>query len=144
MKKIENVDYPSPIQNYKVLVSCFTYNQSKYIEDALNGFVMQQTTFPFVRLVMDDASTDGEQDIIKVWMERECDMSKAVTIEYLTTYPYPKKTSMLQDVLAHRKTEVDYISGDVVRLAHKWNYPCPVNLTMYYLIKSKEQAYLIE
>ena len=68
----------------------------------------------------------------------------AETIEYLTTYPYPKKTSMLQDVLAHRKTEVDYISGDVVRLAHKWNCPCPVNLTMYYLIKSKEQAYLAE
>lgn len=66
------------------------------------------------------------------------------TIKYLTTYPYPKKTSMLQDVLAHRKTEVDYISGDVVKLAHKWNCPCPVNLTMYYLIKSKEQAYLTE
>lgn len=68
----------------------------------------------------------------------------AETIEYLTTYPFPKKTSMLQDILAHRKTEVDYISGDVVRLAHKWNCPCPVNLTMYYLIKSKEHAYLIE
>ena len=24
--------------DYKVLVRCFTYNQSKYIEDALNGF----------------------------------------------------------------------------------------------------------
>lgn len=68
----------------------------------------------------------------------------AETIEYLTTYPFPKKTSMLQDVLAHRKTEVDYISGDVVKLAHKWNCPCPVNLTMYYLIKSKEQAYLAD
>lgn len=66
------------------------------------------------------------------------------TIEYLTTYPYPKKTSMLQDILAHRKTEVDYISGDVIKLAHKWNCPSPVNLTMYYLIKAKESAYLLE
>ncbi len=64
------------------------------------------------------------------------------TIKYLTTYPYPKKTSMLQDVLAHRRTEVDYISGDIIKLSRKWNYPCPVNLTMYYLIKSKEEAYL--
>lgn len=63
-------------------------------------------------------------------------------ITYLTTYPYPKKTSMLQDVLARRKTEIDYISGDVLTLSRKWNYPCPVNLTMYYLIKSKEKAYL--
>lgn len=68
----------------------------------------------------------------------------ADTIEYLTTYPYPKKTSMLQDVLAHRKTEVDYISGDVMRLAHKWNCPSPVNLTMYYLIKAKESTYLLD
>ena len=64
------------------------------------------------------------------------------TIKYLTTYPYPKKTSMLQDVLAHRKTEVDYISGDIIKLSRKWNCPCPVNLTMFYLIKSKEEAYL--
>lgn len=63
-------------------------------------------------------------------------------IDYLTTYPYPKKTSMLQDILEHRKTEIDYISGDVLRLSQKWNCPCPVNLTMYYLIKSKEKCYL--
>lgn len=64
------------------------------------------------------------------------------TIEYLTTYPYPKKTSMLQDIESHRKTEIDYISGDILKLSRKWNCPCPVNLTMYYLIKSKEKTYL--
>lgn len=64
-------------------------------------------------------------------------------MEYLTTYPYPKKTSMLQDIQAHRKTEIDYISGDLLKLSRKWNCPCPVNLTMYYLIKSKEKAYLL-
>lgn len=63
-------------------------------------------------------------------------------IAYLTTYKFPKRTSMLQDVMARRKTEIDYISGDILRLSKKWNVPCPVNLTMYYLIKSKEKAYL--
>lgn len=71
----------TPKQDYKVLVRCFTYNQSKYIEDALNGFAMQQTDFPFVCLVMDDCSTDGEQEVIKTWMERECDMQKAEYVE---------------------------------------------------------------
>ena len=66
----------------------------------------------------------------------------AELIKYLTTYPYPKKTSMLQDIQAHRKTEIDYISGDIIRLGRKWNCPCPVNLTMYYLIRSKEACYL--
>ena len=81
-----------PQKDYKVLVRCMTYNQSKYIEDALNGFAMQQTNFPFVCLVMDDCSTDGEQEVIKAWMERECDMEKAVNIEieksFVTLVPH--------------------------------------------------------
>lgn len=85
MNNIGTINYPAPRQDYKVLVRCYTYNHSKYIEDALNGFAMQQTNFPFVCLVMDDASTDGEQEVIKAWMERECDMSKAETIEIPTS-----------------------------------------------------------
>lgn len=82
---INNIYYPAPKQEYKVLVRCFTFNHSKYIEDALNGFAMQQTSSPFVCLVMDDASTDGEQEVIKAWMERECDMSRAETIDIPTS-----------------------------------------------------------
>ena len=50
---------------YKVAVQCDTFNHSKFILEALNGFVMQQTTFPFVVMVIDDASTDGNQDVIQ-------------------------------------------------------------------------------
>lgn len=50
--------------NYKVCVRCFTFNQAKYIEDAMNGFTMQQTDFSFVCCIVDDASTDGEQNVI--------------------------------------------------------------------------------
>lgn len=66
------------ILDYKVLVECMTYNQSIYIEDALTGFAMQNTNFPYVCLVMDDASTDGEQAVIKSWIEKECDLPKSV------------------------------------------------------------------
>lgn len=82
----------TPKQDYKVLVRCITYNQSKYIEDALNGFAMQRTDFPYVCLVVDDCSTDGEQEVIKAWMERECDMARAEhkEIEYsnITLVPH--------------------------------------------------------
>lgn len=71
----------TPQQDYKVFVQCMTYNQSKYIEDALNGFALQETNFPFVCLVMDDCSTDGEQEVIRTWMQHECDMDKAECIE---------------------------------------------------------------
>lgn len=69
-----------PNQKYKVQVRCLTYNQKKYIKDALNGFAMQQTNFPFVCVVMDDCSTDGEQEVINSWIERMCDMRRAETI----------------------------------------------------------------
>ena len=71
----------TPKQKYKVLTLCMTFNQSKYIEDTLNGFAMQTTDFPFACLVMDDCSTDGEQEVIKVWIDRECDIAKAEYVD---------------------------------------------------------------
>lgn len=49
---------------YKVVTRCITYNHAPYIEDALNGFVIQETSFPVVSAIVDDASTDGEQEVI--------------------------------------------------------------------------------
>ena len=84
-----------PKREYKVLVRCYTYNHSIYIEDALNGFAMQQTDFPFVCLVVDDCSTDGEQNVIKEWMSRECDMQCSEIYEDNTAYMVliPHKTN---------------------------------------------------
>jgi len=57
-------------QEYKYMVAtrCFTFNQAPYIEDAMNGFAMQETTFPVVTLIVDDASTDGEPEVIKQYL----------------------------------------------------------------------------
>lgn len=55
--------------DFLVCVRCFTYNQADYIEDAMNGFTTQQTCFPFVCVIVDDASTDGEQEVIRKYME---------------------------------------------------------------------------
>lgn len=79
MFESENIQYPIPKLDYKVLVRCFTYNHSKYIEDALNGFAMQQTNFPFICCVLDDASTDGEQEILKRWINIHCNASDIET-----------------------------------------------------------------
>ena len=62
--------------NFKVDVRCMTFNQSKYITDTLDGFCMQQTTFPFLCLIVDDASTDGEQVIIKQYLKDNFDLSE--------------------------------------------------------------------
>jgi len=55
---------------YTVATICWTYNQIKYIEDTLAGFVNQQTSFPVVYIIVDDASTDGERDFLKNWANR--------------------------------------------------------------------------
>lgn len=59
-------------KNYEVMVQCCTYNQSQYIEESLKGFAIQQTNFPFVCCIFDDASIDGEQEILKRWIENHC------------------------------------------------------------------------
>lgn len=49
----------------KVSICCATYNHEEYISQALDGFLMQKTTFPFEVLIHDDASADSTTDIIR-------------------------------------------------------------------------------
>ena len=53
------------------------------------------------------------------------------------------KTSMYQDIIAKRKTEVDIFSGEIIKLGKKYGISTPINEKMYNLIKEKEQKYLI-
>lgn len=71
-----------------VSICCITYNHEPYIEDALNGFLIQETDFPIEILVHDDASTDRTADIIQ---------------EYESTYPKLIKT--------HRQIENQFSRG---------------------------------
>lgn len=123
---MECMQFPAPKQEYKVLVKCCTYNQSKYIEDALNGFAMQQTNFPFVCLVMDDASTDGEQEVIKKWMERECDMSRAETIDISTSIVIivPHKTNLSCTFAFYLLKQNLYGTGKKDKYIDPWREKC--------------------
>ena len=51
-----------------VRVWCPTFNHASYIIDALNGFSIQKTDFPCLYTIFDDASTDGEQEIIRNYL----------------------------------------------------------------------------
>ena len=91
------MEYP----NFKVCCRCFTFNHSKYITDTMNGFTMQQTSFPFVCTIVDDASTDGEQDVIRKYVEENFDF--------------------LEDSVAyHKETDCAYITY----AQHKANKNC--------------------
>ena len=59
--------------HYKVCVWCDTYNQSHYIFETLDGFCNQSTDFPYVCIIIDDASTDGEQAVIQNYLDANFD-----------------------------------------------------------------------
>ena len=71
-----------------VYVSCLTYNHAPYIKDALDGFCMQQTNFPFVCGIIDDASTDGEPDVIKQYLELNFDLDNPKVVKWEETDDY--------------------------------------------------------
>lgn len=93
-------------KSYKVLVRCNTYNQSQYITTALNGFAMQITDFPFICVVMDDCSTDGEQAILEKFIIEEC--------------------------IAEEETKLDDEIAHVIIVPHKTNKHC---IFVFYFLK---------
>lgn len=61
---------PAPPQNPKVAVLMQTFNQEKYVAEALESVLAQETTFPFEIIVVDDASTDGTRTVVDGYARR--------------------------------------------------------------------------
>lgn len=56
-----------------VTIRCTTFNHRPYIQQCLDGFVMQKTNFPYYAIVVDDASTDNEQEVLWDFINNELD-----------------------------------------------------------------------
>ncbi|MCM8781170.1 MAG: hypothetical protein NC908_04530, partial [Candidatus Omnitrophica bacterium] len=50
-------------------------------------------------------------------------------------------SSMLQDILNKKRTEIDFINGVIVRQAQELTIPAPVNTVLVGLIKTIESTY---
>ena len=57
-----------------VCVHSVTYNHIRFIKDALDGFCSQRTSFPFVCVIIDDASVDGTKEFIKQYLTDSFEM----------------------------------------------------------------------
>ena len=69
-----NISHTTP---FKVFIPCLTYNHAPYIREAMDGFSKQKTDFPFLAIIIDDASTDGEPEVIYKYLEENFDMLHA-------------------------------------------------------------------
>jgi 2-dehydropantoate 2-reductase len=57
---------------------------------------------------------------------------------------YNHKASMLQDVEAHRRTEVDYLNGGIVAFGARLGIPTPLNETIAALVRGIEASWTQE
>ncbi len=55
---------------------------------------------------------------------------------------YGHKASMLQDVEAHRQTEIDFLNGGIARFGREVGVPTPLNDTITSLIKGVEASWI--
>lgn len=107
---------------FKVGIRCFTYNHAQFIEDALNGFVIQKTDFPFVAVIVDDASTDHAPQIIADYVINEFDLDDS-------TVAYRNNTDFGTVYFArHKKNENCFFAVVLLNQNHfsqkksKWSY----------------------
>ncbi|TKC03704.1 glycosyltransferase family 2 protein [Pedobacter frigoris] len=69
------------VQQDEILVSvcCITYNHQKYISQALEGFLMQDTDFRYEIIIGEDHSTDETRAIIQKYASKYIDVIKLVS-----------------------------------------------------------------
>ncbi|MFZ4263627.1 glycosyltransferase family 2 protein [Sphingobacterium sp. HJSM2_6] len=64
-----------------VSICCITYNHEKYIAQAIEGYLMQQTTFKFEIIIGEDCSTDNTRKIVDEYVLKYPDKIKLITSE---------------------------------------------------------------
>ena len=70
-----------------VSICCITYNHLNFIEECIEGFLNQETTFPVEILIHDDASTDGTDQIVRRY---EAQYPKLIRVLYQTENQFSK------------------------------------------------------
>lgn len=158
----ENIHWSSEVEQVAKLLSCCKVNYHVY-EDMVRMLwrkwmvniganqvsLLTTAKFKYFKAFPEIASVLNlaMQEIVSIAKKKEIHITtkdKDDMIEVLLNYPPEKKTSMLQDLEAGRKTEIDAFAGTVVRYGIECEVPTPVNEAMYYLIKAREKVNMAE
>ncbi|MCM8783316.1 MAG: 2-dehydropantoate 2-reductase [Candidatus Omnitrophica bacterium] len=96
--------------------------------------------FPFTRQIMQEVVGEAYR-IVKKKKIRLFYSQPFKEVEEVCKKTYSNISSMLQDVLHQRRTEIDFINGVLVREGRRLNIPTPVNSVLFALIKTLESSY---
>jgi 2-dehydropantoate 2-reductase len=97
------------------------------------------TRFVATGRLFNDLIEEGETVARKLGIELDGDPRQLVRKG--ANAPGKHRASMLQDVLAKRQTEVDFMNGAIVQWGQKVGVATPLNATMWALIKGLEHSW---
>jgi len=93
-----------------VSVICNTYNHARYIHRALDGFLMQQTDFPYEILIHEDASTDETATILRQYEQAH---PQRLNVIYQTENQYSQGKSVnAMNIARARGKYLAFCEGD--------------------------------
>jgi 2-dehydropantoate 2-reductase len=104
-------------------------------------FADEQALGPVVRALVDEGKAVAAAAGIELY-EDPWEMNRlAVARGETNRSDYAHLPSMLEDVLAHRQTEVEFIAGAVVREAARFGVAVPVTSALHRLIRGREASW---
>ena len=130
MNEFLNSDIEDPI----LTVYCTVYNHAQYLEDAIQGFLIQETEYKFQVFFFDDASTDGSSEILRRYGALYPELFK-VYISPQNIYNLPERMSILKGV------EDKYLKGKYIAMCEGddfWTDKNKLQLQIDYLEKNPD------
>lgn len=97
------------------------------------------TRFAPTGQLFNDLISEGEAVAKKLGIELHGDPRQLV--QKGATAPGKHRASMLQDVIARRPTEVDFMNGAIVQWGEKSGVPTPLNKALWELVKGLEHGW---
>ena len=114
----------------KVIFNCIL-NPVTAILKIKNGGITNEKLDPLKRLIADECAKVAGKDGVKF----NFDFVEAINKEFKGSQNI---SSMQQDLIKGKKTEIDCLNGAVAKLGEKYGIGCPVNEALNAIIKSPE------
>ena len=97
----------------KVSIVCVTYNHEKYIQTAIESFLMQKTNFRYEIIIHDDASSDNTPFIIREYQKKYPNIIRPI---------FQKENQFSHHISVHKNFIIPVIKGEYVALCDGDDY----------------------